>query len=298
MKILANDGLHEAAIEVLRQEGHTVLLDFVEQSVLADYINAEGIETLFVRSATKVRKDLIDQCPNLKYIGRAGVGVDNIDVEYATSQGRHVFNTPKASSRSVAEMVMGMIFSWSRNIHVSDSILKDNVIGFKAAKNIASKGSTEVQEKTIGIIGFGNIGKHVAHLAEACGLYPLVYDPQVDCKWSTSFEILLAESDFITIHIGGKAEILAEAEFKQMKQSAVVINTSRGGCINEFDLISALDSGQIAGACLDVFVGEPNPSVELIKHSKVLASPHVGGSTEEAQRKIGMELVHTLKSLI
>ena len=298
MNILANDGLHNAAVQALENDGHRVILDFVEQDNLSDYINTENIEALFVRSATKVRQDLIDQCPSLKYIGRAGVGVDNIDVEYARSQGRHVFNTPKASSRSVAEMVMGLIFSWSRKIHEANDMLKGDVLGFKGVKKVISKQSYEVQEKTIGIIGFGNIGKHVAHLAEACGLYPLVYDPQVDCKWSTSFEVLLTESDFITVHIGGKTEVLAEEDFKMMKESAVVINTSRGGCINEHDLLNALDQGQIAGACLDVFVGEPNPNLELIKNSKVLATPHMGGSTEEAQRKIGMELVTTLRGLI
>ena len=298
MKVLANDGLHKAAINALQNKGHIVLLDPILQSDLANYINQENIEAILVRSATTVRKDLIDACPNLKYIGRAGVGVDNIDVEYAKSQDRYVFNTPTASSRSVAEMVIGLIFTWSRKIHDSNQMLKDGVIGFNATKKLVSKASYELEGKTIGIIGYGNIGKHVANLASACGLKPLVYDPQVDCEWSTAYENLLIESDFITIHVGGKAKILSKNDFEMMKSNAVIINTSRGGCIDEFDLLNALDAGQIAGACLDVFVGEPNPSSELINHPKIIVTPHVGGSTKEAQRKIGMELVDTLQSLI
>lgn len=295
MNILANDGLHKAAISKLEELGHTVFTDHIEQKDLAVWINENSIEALFVRSATKVREDLINACPNLKFIGRAGVGVDNIDVDYAKEKGRHVFNTPKASSRSVAELVMGYIYDWNRRIGPANYMLGN--AEFNDIKKGISRISYEVQGRTLGVIGFGNIGQTVAKLAEANGMDILVYDPYQDCKWSTSMETLLTESDFITVHIGGKAEVLAAADFEMMRPNAVVINTSRGGCVNEEDLLTAIKEKKIAGACLDVFVNEPNPDRRLLSNSRIITTPHIGGSTNEAQVKIGLELVDTLLEL-
>lgn len=295
MNILANDGLHELAINKLEELGHTVFTQHIEQKDLAVWINENEIEALFVRSATKVREDLIKNCPNLKYIGRAGVGLDNIDVDYAQEHGRHVFNTPKASSRSVAELVMTYIYDWSRRVGPANYMMGN--AAFNDVKKGISRISYEVQGKTLGVIGFGNIGQTVAKLAEANGMDILVYDPNVDCKWSTSMETLLIESDFITVHIGGKAEVLKAADFEMTKPSAVVINTSRGGCINEEDLLNAIKEKQLAGACLDVFMNEPEPDRRLLNNSRVIATPHVGGSTREAQAKIGLELVDQLLEL-
>ena len=296
MNILANDGLHKAAINKLEKLGHQVFTEHIEAKDLAVWINENNIEALFVRSATKVREDLIKNCPGLKYIGRAGVGLDNIDVEYARELGKHVFNTPKASSRSVAELVMGYIYDWNRRIGPANYMLPN--AAFNDIKKGISRISYEIQGKTLGVIGFGNIGKTVASLAEANGMEILVYDPNEDCKWSTSMEELLILSDFITIHVGGKAEILSAEDFKMMKPSAVVINTARGGCINEEDLLAALKEKEIAGACLDVFVNEPEPDRRLLAHSRIITTPHIGGSTNEAQTKIGLELVDQLVELI
>ena len=295
MKILANDGIHSAAQAKLEELGHQVFTEHVEQKDLAVWINENNIEAIFVRSATKVREDLIKNCPNLKYIGRAGVGLDNIDVDYAKEQGRHVFNTPRASSRSVAELVMTYIYDWSRRVGPANYLMGN--AGFKDVKKGISRISYEVQGKTLGIIGFGNIGQTVARLAEANGMDILVYDPNQDCKWSTSMEALLIESDFVTIHIGGKAQVLGKEDFEMMKSSAVVINTSRGGCVNEEELLEALKERQFAGACLDVFMNEPEPDRRLLNNSRVIATPHIGGSTNEAQVKIGLELVSQLEEL-
>lgn len=295
MNILANDGLHELAINKLEELGHIVFTQHIEQKDLAVWINENDVEALFVRSATKVREDLIKNCPNLKWIGRAGVGLDNIDVDYARENGRYVFNTPKASSRSVAELVMTYIYDWSRRVGPANYMMGN--VAFNDVKKGISRISYEVQGKTLGIIGFGNIGQTVATLAEANGMEILVYDPNMDSKWSTSMETLLIESDFITVHIGGKAEVLNAADFEMTKPNAVVINTSRGGCINEEDLLNALKERQIAGACLDVFINEPEPDRRLLNNSRVIVTPHVGGSTREAQAKIGLELVDQLLEL-
>lgn len=295
MNILANDGLDELAINKLEELGHIVFTEYIEPKDLAVWINENGVEALFVRSATKVREDLIKNCPNLKWIGRAGVGLDNIDVDYAREHGRHVFNTPKASSRSVAELVMTYIYDWSRRVGPANYMMGN--AAFNDIKKGISRISYEVQGKTLGIIGFGNIGQTVASLAEANGMKILVYDPKVVCKWSTSMETLLNESDFITVHISGKAEVLKAADFEMTKPSAVVINTARGGCVNEEDLLNAIKERQIAGACLDVFINEPEPDRRLLNNSRVITTPHIGGSTREAQTKIGLELVDQLLEL-
>jgi len=294
MKILANDGLNEMAVKILTKAGHDVITQHVPQDELISYINNNQIETILVRSATKVRENLIKECPNLKFIGRAGVGVDNIDIDFAKQADRIVFNTPSASSRSVAELIMGLIYSWNRGIHHSHYSIAS--YSFKELKKELESGR-EVLGQTIGIIGFGRIGREVAKLAQANGLRVLVHDPYLPEELShmqTSKDKLLAEADFVTIHVSGSDEILNENDFELMKPTAVVMNASRGGCINEEDLIKCIEAKKIAGACLDTFIDEPNPWNHLLNHHNVLATPHIGGSTVEAQERIGIELASKL----
>jgi D-3-phosphoglycerate dehydrogenase len=295
MNILANDGLIQEAVEALEAQGHEVYTDGITAENLANWINQNNIECLFVRSATKVNSELIANCPNLKYIGRAGVGVDNIDLEAAKAHNKVVFNTPTASSRSVAELVMGFIYSYSRNIAYSNMQLSTD--NFKSLKKELEDFNTEVQGKTLGVIGYGNIGQSVVKLAQANGMRVLIYDPYIIEELdhiTVTKDKLLAESDYVTIHISGSTEVLNIEDFIKMKRDAVVINTSRGGCVNEEDLIEAIYQEMIMGACLDTFVGEPNPKAELINNPWILVTPHIGGATKEAQIKIGIELVKKL----
>ena len=299
MNILANDGLNQEAIDALKANGHTVYIDTIIPDNLANWMNQNNIECLFVRSATKVTAELMAAVPGLKFVGRAGVGVDNIDLEAAKQNGIVVFNTPTASSRSVAELVMSMIYSWSRNLHYAHMHLSTD--NFKSLKKELENMNTEVVGKTLGIIGFGSIGREVSKLAQANGMKVLIHDPYLPEEMEhvgVSKDRLLSESDFITIHISGKAEVLSKDDFMKMKRSGVVINTSRGGCINEDDLLDALSQEMIGGACLDTFTNEPNPNPALLNNPWVLSTPHVGGATVEAQTKIGMQLVEKLEQYI
>lgn len=293
MKILANDGLNNNAIHILTINGHEVITQHVPQSELLDYINTNNIETILVRSATKVREDIILGCPNLKFIGRAGVGVDNIDVAIAKEHGKIVFNTPSASSRSVAELVMGLIYTWNRGIHHSHYSIAS--YSFKELKKELESGR-EVLGQTLGIIGYGRIGKEVANLAVANGMNVIAYDPYIDTNYTK--EDILKNSDFVTIHVSGSDEILNEKDFELMKPTAVVINASRGGCVNEEDLIRCIEAKKLGGACLDTFIDEPTPWNHLLNHHFVLATPHIGGSTVEAQERIGIELASKLLEYI
>jgi len=313
-KILANDGMEEAGIKLLEKAGFIVITEKVAQEELASAINENGYAVLTVRSATKVNKALIDACPSLRIIARGGVGMDNIDVEYAKSKNIQVVNTPAASSLSVAELVIAHIFSLSRFLHQANRQMPANgQKDFAQLKKVFSKGS-EVSNKTLGIIGFGRIGQSAATLALGMGMKVLAYDPfiadanieisihntpkiKVPIK-TVSLEEVLKNSDFITLHVPG-GETITAAEIKMMKKGVLLINASRGGVINEDDLLAALDSGQVAGAGLDVFKGEPTPRKELLNHPKISLTPHIGGSTEEAQQRIGVELaekiIHFLK---
>ena len=298
MNILANDGLDSVAVNELERLGHTVHTKNVPQSELINWINENQIECLMVRSATKVKADVLEACPGLKYIGRAGVGVDNIDIESAKQNGKIVFNTPTASSRSVAELVVGMIYSWSRNIHYANMMLQ--VDNFKALKKELEDTSFEISGKTLGIIGFGSIGREVQKLASANGMKTLIHDPYLPAELdhiSCSKDRLLSESDFVTVHISGSTEVLNMDDFNKMKNTAEVINASRGGCINEEDLLRAVNQDILGGACLDTFMNEPTPMSELVNHPWILVTPHIGGATVEAQGKIGMELVTKLTEL-
>ncbi len=307
-KILANDGLEKSGIELLKSAGFEVITDKVEQAHLIDYINTHNINGILVRSATKVRKDIIDACPGLKFIGRGGVGMDNIDVEYGKSKGLAVENTPAASTRSVAELVFSHIYSIARMLHESNRQMPlKGTAEFNDLKKNYSKGF-ELEGKTLGVIGFGRIGQTAAKIALGNGMKVIAYDPFVKTASieiniggnnisvsidTISFEEVLKTADIFTLHIPMPADgkpVLGDAELGMMKKGAVVINTARGGIIDEKALLKHLNSGQIGFAGLDVFENEPTPMPELLVHPKVSSSPHIGGSTAEAQERVGAEI--------
>jgi D-3-phosphoglycerate dehydrogenase len=315
-KILANDGLEKSGITLLESKGFNVITEKVAQENLSAYLNENQIEVLLVRSATKVRKDLIDHCPNLKIIGRGGVGMDNIDVEYAQSKGIKVINTPAASSQSVAELVFSHLFTISRMLHESNRKMpSEGQTQFNELKKKFSKGF-ELSGKTIGIIGFGRIGQAAAKIAMGIGMKVLPYDPVVksteieldlfhtDDTFSIQFDTvtldeLFSNSDIITLHVpmpmDGKPVIGSE-QFLKMKKGVILINTARGGIIDEDALLANLNSGHVSFAGLDVFENEPTPRKELLDHPNISLSPHIGGSTIEAQDRIGTELADKIIS--
>lgn len=312
MKVLANDGIAPSGTRELEEKGFTVITEKVEQDQLADEINKQGVEVLLVRSATKVRKDIIDHCPGLKMIGRGGVGMDNIDVAYAREKGITVFNTPASSSQSVAELVMGHLFGAVRFLYDANRKMpKNGSDEFKVLKKKYA-GGIELRGKTMGIYGFGRIGKAVAEYALGCGMKVLVHDRHegpfpielsignekitVTIE-NSSIDYVLKNSDFLSMHVpSAEKPLIGEAEFNQMKEGAVLINAARGGVVDESALVKALDSGKIAHAALDVFENEPTPNQNILNHPKISLSPHIGAATEEAQERIGGELAENIIS--
>jgi D-3-phosphoglycerate dehydrogenase len=310
VRILANDGLEASAITHLQAHGFEVRTTHVPQDALADYINKENIEALLVRSATKVRQPLVDACPGLRFVGRGGVGMDNIDVAYAREKGILVTNTPAASTDSVAEMVFAHIFALARYLHHANRVMpSEGTTRFGALKKSYAE-AFELRGKTLGIIGFGRIGQAVAKMALSLGMRVLPYDPLVKeteleidflqtgdtftiAMETVSLQEVFAHSDVITFHVpmpeDGKP-LVAKAQMEQMKKGVLLINTARGGIIDETDLLEALNQGWLGGAGLDVFENEPTPLEALLSHPSISLSPHVGGSTAEAQERIGMEM--------
>ena len=315
MKVLANDGLDQSGIDGLQKAGFEVITTKVPQEELINYINENQVRTLLVRSATKVRKDIIDACPSLKIIGRGGVGMDNIDVEYAREKGINVINTPAASSASVAELVFAHLFSGCR--FLTDSNRKMPVEGdskFSELKKAYTKG-VELRGKTIGIIGFGRIGQEVAKMALGLGMRVLAVDnfaEKVNLKveffngQSVDFEIktqskeeVLKEADFVTLHVPAQKEfVIGQKEFDLMKNGAALVNCARGGVVDEEALLKALDSGKLAFAGLDVFINEPTPAKSILSHPKISLTPHTGASTNEAQDRIGISLAEQIISIL
>lgn len=308
VKILVNDGIHPDGKMLLEEAGYEVVTDKVAQEDLGKEL--PEYDVIIVRSATKVRKDLIDRCPNLKIIARGGVGLDNIDVEHARSKGVTVMNTPASSSQSVAELVFGHMFSLARYLHLSNREMPTKGgTEFKNLKKSYSKG-IQLKGKSLGIIGLGRIGREVARMGLGLGMKVMPVDLVVDevnididlysseevglsVKLSTySLEEMLAQADFVTLHVpfsGGKP-ILGEEEISKMKKGSYIVNASRGGTVDEQALLNALESGHLAGAGLDVFDLEPSPQKEILDHPKISLTPHTGASTLEAQRNIGLEL--------
>lgn len=306
IRILANDGIDDTGKAMLEAAGFEVDTSHFDPEELVSKLN--DYDAITVRSATQVRQALIDSCPNLKLIGRGGVGMDNIDVVYAREKGLGVYNTPAASSRSVAELVIAHALTLMRNLHQSNRTMPlSGNKEFGKLKKQYSEGS-EVLGKTIGIIGFGRIGQETARIALGLGMNVVAMDPFVkeatieikipgassdlSVKIETrSIDDIFGTADIITIHIP-KADkpVIGQAELSQLKKGVILINTARGGVFDEDALLEGLNSGIIGGAGLDVFVGEPTPRADILSHPKLSLSPHIGGSTAEAQENVGKEL--------
>lgn len=312
MKILANDGISQNGIDVLEAANFEVITEKVDQNQLIDFINENDIKVLLVRSATTARKELIDSCPNLKMIGRGGVGMDNIDVDYAKSKNIEVINTPAASSESVAELVFCHLFSMVRFMHDSNRNMPlDGDTKFKDLKKAYAKGK-ELRGKTLGIVGFGRIGQEVAKRAIGLGMSVVACDKYIkDANIELSFfdsqnlsfkieteplENVLEKSDFLTLHIPliGEKATIGEKEFNLMKDGVGVINAARGGVIDEIALLKSLKSGKVSSAGLDVFENEPNPDIKVLMHPNISLTPHIGAATTEAQERIGVELAQKI----
>jgi D-3-phosphoglycerate dehydrogenase len=315
MKVLANDGISKSGILALEAGGFEVITTKVAQEQVANYVNENNVSVVLVRSATKVRKDIIDACPGLKIIGRGGVGMDNIDVDYAKSKGIHVINTPASSSESVAELVFAHLFSGVRFLHDSNRNMPlEGDTNFDGLKKAYANG-VELRGKTLGIVGIGRIGQAVAKMALGLGMKVIAADsfiPQVDVKVeffdgqsitttivSQSLESLLKESDFITLHVPAQdGYIIGEKEFALMKNDVGIVNCARGGVIDEVALVKALDSGKVLFAGLDVFENEPTPEMPILMNAKISLTPHIGAATGEAQDRIGTELASQIISLL
>ncbi len=307
-KILANDGIDSTGHKLLEAAGFTVITDKVSQTDLVSYINSENVSVLTVRSATQVRKDVIDNCPNLQIIGRGGVGMDNIDVDYAREKGIKVLNTPAASSQSVAELVIAHMFAMLRSLEDSNRAMPmQGETNFNDLKKKYANGK-EANGATIGIIGFGRIGQTVAKIALGAGMKVMASDPYVKAAplnfdiaghqfevtiQTVSADEIFAHADIITLHVPG-GEVIGTHEIAKMKHGVILINTARGGVINEQALLENLNSGQIAKAALDVFTNEPKPASALLHHPKISLTPHIAASTEEAQLRIGVELANLI----
>ena len=310
IKILANDGIDAVGKKMLTDAGFEVVTNKVAQGDLAKEL--VDYDAILVRSATKVTEEIINACPNLRLIGRAGVGIDNIDVEFAKYKGIKIVNTPDASSQSVAELVYAHLFGMVRFMHQSNRQMPVNgVEKFAELKKNYSEG-IELRGKTLGIVGFGRIGQATARIALGLGMNVMPFklhasevkiefdffrtfsDAVIMIKMNTvPFDELLANSDFITLHVPfpkGATPVIAKREFDLMKKGVGIINTARGGAVNEKDLLEALNSGKVAYAGLDVFENEPKPNKDLLEHPNVSSTPHIGASTKEAQERIGIEL--------
>lgn len=313
MKILANDGISKSGIEAFEKDGFEVVTTRVAQEQVANFVNANSIEILLVRSATKVRKDLIDACPGLKVIGRGGVGMDNIDANYAQSKGIHIVNTPDAASESVAELVFAHLLGGVRFLYDANRNMPlEGDTRFSALKQSYAKG-VELKGKTLGIIGMGRIGEATAKMAIGLGMKVIYSDTQVPEKElklsffnagsisislaSQSLESLFVESDFISLHVPAQDDyVIGERELTMMKDGVGIVNCARGGAIDEVALVAALDSGKVSFAGLDVFESEPSPEIPILMNPKISLSPHIGASTLEAQERIGLELAKQIIS--
>lgn len=308
MKVLANDGISESGKNALTEAGIELLEATVSQEHLAKFINENEVDVLLVRSATNIRQDLIDACPGLKIVGRGGVGMDNIDVEYAIDKGIYVINTPNASSRSVAEMVFAHFFSLARFLHESNRLMPlEGDTHFKAMKKSFSK-AVELEGKTLGVIGFGGIGQEVVKIGISLGMKIKVltrkprtetilldfFDGQTvnfEITSTNDFDEFLTAADFISINTPKTSEYIIDTpQFEKMKDGVFIVNTARGGVINEVTLLEYIESGKVAGAALDVFENEPHPELPLLMNPNLSLSPHLGGNTLDAQEKIGTEL--------
>lgn len=312
MKVLANDGISKAGELALKEAGIEILDNRVAQDHVINFINENNVDVLLVRSATKVRQDLIDACPSLKIIGRGGIGMDNIDVEYAIEKGLYVINTPNASSKSVAELVFAHFFSLARFLHEANRLMPlEGDTHFNALKK-SFNNAYELSGKTLGVIGFEGIGKEVVKIGISLGMKVKVLtrkpktetislsffdgqNVQFEITSDNDMDTFLKDADFISINTPKTKEyIIDTAQFEKMKDGVYIVNTARGGVINEVTLLDYIESGKVAGAALDVFENEPSPELILLMNPNLSLTPHLGGNTIDAQEKIGIELAEQI----
>ncbi len=315
MKVLANDGISKSGIKALEKGGFEVITTKVAQEQVINYINTHHVDVLLVRSATKVRQDIIDNCPSLKIIGRGGVGMDNIDVEYARENGKHVINTPASSSESVAELVFAHLFTGVRFLHDSNRNMPlEGDTNFEGLKKAYANG-IELRGKTLGIIGFGRIGQAVAKMALGLGMKVIAADKYVsNAEIRVDFytgqfinvdiiteplEDVFKHAHFITLHVPAQdGYVIGKEELEQMKDNVGIVNCARGGVIDEVALIEALENDKVLFAGLDVFENEPTPEIQILMHPRISLTPHIGAATLEAQDRIGTELAEQIISLL
>ena len=315
MKILANDGISQSGIDALEKKGFEVITVKVAQNQLENYINENNIDAILVKSSTQVRQELIEACPSLKLIGCGSGDLDNIDIDFAEDNGLHVINTPNAPSNSVAELVFSHLFGMVRFLHSSNREMPlEGDSRFNDLKKAYSQG-VELRGKTIGIIGFGKVGQEVAKIAIGLGMNVLANDKKVISAPITleffngqksTFTIdtidkeeLLKESDFITLHIPEQDDyIITKNEFEKMKDGVGIINTAKGGILHEVDLVTAISTGKVQFAGLDVFETEPTPAVQLLMNPEISLTPHIGGGTKESQDRVSLELAEQIIALL
>jgi D-3-phosphoglycerate dehydrogenase len=315
MKILANDGISQSGIDALEKGGFEVITTKVAQNQLENYINEHTIDVILVKNATQVRQELIDACPSIKLIGVLGVGMDNIDAEYAEDQGLYVINAPEASASSVAELVFAHLFGLARFLHASNREMPlEGDSRFKELKKAYSQG-IELKGKTIGIIGFGRIGQAVAKIGLGLGMNVIATDDIItNAPISVDFfngqkvtinidtipkDELLKEADFITLHVSAQEDyVISKKEIEKMKDGVGIINTARGGILHEVDLVMAIESGKVQFAGLDVFETEPKPAVQLLMNPEISLTPNIGAGTKETQDRIGTELAKQIMKLL
>ena len=315
MKILANDGISQSGIDALTKDGFEVVTVKVANEQLVNFINENDIIGLLVRSATTVDKTVIDNCPNLKLIGRGGVAMDNIEVDYAREKGLHVIHTPTASSESVAELVFAHLYGGVRFLYDANRNMPlDGDSKFKQLKKSYAQG-TELRGKTLGIIGFGRIGQTTARIALGIGMKVVFFDPLVETASVTvsfydeqtvdfnlkgiSKEDVLQQSDFVTVHVPKqKAYVIGKPEFNIMKQNSAIINVARGGVIDEVALIDALENKKLMFAALDVYESEPTPEIKILMNPNISLTPHIGAATIDAQDRIGVDLAKQIATLL
>lgn len=315
MKILANEGIPESGINALEAVGFEVITTKVAQTQLENYINKNQIDGIVVRNATQVRQELIEACPSLKLIGKAGVDMENIDVEFAIDQGLHVINTPNATANAIAELVFAHLFGMVRFLHQSNREMPlEGDLSFNILKRTFSAG-TELRGKTIGIIGFGIVGQEVAKIALGLGMKILASDPLIEGASigieffngqkvnihieTTDFQTVLEQSDFITVHAPTQdGYLLGKSEIEKMKSGVGIINVSNGGSIDEIALIDAIKNKQVKFAGLDVYENEPRPEIQLLMNPELSLTPHIGEATLESQSRIGTELADQIIKLL
>ena len=289
-RVLIADAIADSAVNKMKEAGlEVVIRNAASYGPIEEHF--KGFDGVVVRSATKITREVIEAADKLKLVVRAGVGLDNVDSAAAAEKGVEVMNTPEAPTVSVAEMVFSLMFSLARNVTQADSSMKDGRWEKKKLKG------TELWQKTLGVVGFGRIGQEVAKRAVAFDMNVLAYDvidieqACSDCgARSATLDEIIQQSDYLSLHVPLFPQtkgMIGDAQFDQMKETAFLINTARGGVVDEEALLKALDEGKIAGAALDVFEEEPPSEWSLIKHPKLVATPHLASSTKEAQVRVG-----------